>query len=73
MALNFGRSSRLEDLTSNSTPARKREISTQTFGHYDEGLDVLTQLRTNITQLEDLHGRLRFMMGEVEKLIRKKL
>jgi hypothetical protein len=38
-----------------------------------EELDVLSQLRANISVLEDMHGRLAYMMGEVEKLIRKKL
>lgn len=35
-------------------------------------LDVISQLNANISQLEDLHGRLRFMMTEIEKLARPK-
>jgi hypothetical protein len=34
-------------------------------------LDVLEQLKANISQLEDLHGRLRFMMIEVRGLIKR--
>ncbi len=34
-------------------------------------LDVLEQLKSNIAQLEDLHGRLRFMMGEVRGLLKR--
>ncbi len=34
-------------------------------------VDVLEQLKSNIAQLEDLHGRLRFMMGEVRSLLKR--
>lgn len=44
-----------------------REIADQ---HVVE-TDVLEQLRGNIAQLEDLHGRLRFMMKEVGYLLKK--
>jgi hypothetical protein len=33
--------------------------------------DVLAQLHANIAQLEDLHGRLRFMMREVTYLLKR--
>ncbi len=33
--------------------------------------DVLAQLRANISQLEDLHGRMKFMMAEVGYLLKK--
>ncbi len=33
--------------------------------------DVVEQLRANIAQLEDLHGRLRFLMSEVSYLMKK--
>jgi hypothetical protein len=33
--------------------------------------DVIEQLRSNIAQLEDLHGRLKFMMTEVAYLLKK--
>lgn len=33
--------------------------------------DVIEQLRANISQLEDLHGRLKFMMAEVSYLLKK--
>ena len=34
-------------------------------------LDVLEQLKNNIAQLEDLHGRMRFMMNEVRGLMKR--
>ncbi len=36
-----------------------------------ERLDVLQQLENNLSLLEDLHGRLRLVMGEVRTLIVK--
>lgn len=33
--------------------------------------DVVEQLRANIAQLEDLHGRLRYAMSEIIYLIKK--
>ena len=34
-------------------------------------LDVLEQLKSNIAQLEDMHGRMRFMMSEVRGLLKR--
>ena len=34
-------------------------------------LDVIEQLKSNINQLEDLHGRMQYMMGELKGLVRK--
>jgi hypothetical protein len=34
-------------------------------------VDVLEQLRANMAQLEDLHGRMKFMMAEVSYLLKK--
>ncbi len=34
-------------------------------------LDPLSQLKANISQLEDLHFRLNFMVREIKSLIRK--
>jgi hypothetical protein len=34
-------------------------------------VDAIEQLKANLSQLEDLHGRLRFMMGELNYLLRK--
>lgn len=31
-----------------------------------EKLDVLEQLRSNLDMLEDLHGRLKFVLGEIK-------
>ena len=33
--------------------------------------DVIEQLRANMAQLEDLHGRMQFMMKEVSYLLKK--
>ena len=33
--------------------------------------DVIEQLRANMAQLEDMHGRLKFMMAEVGYLLKK--
>jgi hypothetical protein len=33
--------------------------------------DVLSQLKSNLNQLEDLHGRLKLMMGEISYLLKK--
>jgi hypothetical protein len=33
--------------------------------------DVLEQLKSNLAQLEDLHGRMRFMMAEISYLLKK--
>ena len=34
--------------------------------------DVLEQLKSNMSQLEDLHHRMKFMMGELSYLLQKK-
>jgi hypothetical protein len=34
--------------------------------------DVLVQLKSNLAQLEDLHGRMRFLMGELSYLLLKR-
>ncbi len=34
-------------------------------------LNVLEQLKANLSQLEDLHGRLKFMMSELSYLMKK--
>ncbi len=33
--------------------------------------DVLVQLRSNLAQLEDLHGRMKFMMSELSYLLKR--
>lgn len=33
--------------------------------------DVLVQLKANMAELEDLHSRLRYMMGEISYLMKK--
>jgi hypothetical protein len=34
-------------------------------------VDVLERLKSNLAQLEDMHARLQFMMGEVSYLIKR--
>lgn len=40
-------------------------------GLSSEPLDVLSQLKVNLSQIEDLHSRLNFMVAEVSELIKK--
>lgn len=40
-------------------------------GAENERLDVIEQLQANLAQLEDLHGRLRYVMGEVRSIVVK--
>jgi hypothetical protein len=68
LGLQVSRSSQVTDFI--KKPAQREVISHEPV---KGELDVLSQLRSNIALLEDLHGRLGYMMGEVEKLIRKKL
>jgi len=37
----------------------------------DYEVDVLCQLKANLSQLEDLHGRLKHMMGEISYLLKR--
>ncbi|MCB0367254.1 MAG: hypothetical protein H6624_14560 [Bdellovibrionaceae bacterium] len=36
-----------------------------------EQVDVLAQMKANLDQLEDIQGRLRFVMGEIRSITRK--
>lgn len=38
---------------------------------HSSSLDVVSQLRANLSQLEDLHGRLSYVMGDVRHIIKK--
>lgn len=66
--------------TANSSEAEVR--STSYSGSYRQAynemtdqhvveVDVLEQLKANLSQLEDLHQRMRFMMGELSYLLKK--
>lgn len=35
-------------------------------------VDIISQFRANLSQLEDLQGRLRFVMNEVSHIIKKR-
>ncbi len=52
---------------SNSTAYVYREVP----GLDADRLDILEQLKANLDQLEDLHGRLRFVMAEVRGVLNK--
>lgn len=69
-AVAFGRvqfrSEPIAPLTSYLSPAY-HELA----GLSSEPLDVLSQLKVNLSQIEDLHGRLNFMVTEVSELIKK--
>lgn len=40
-------------------------------GHHVVETGALEQLRANIAQLEDLHGRLKFLMAEISGLVKR--
>ncbi len=60
-----------------SAPTMQSRLSTlqQTYHELNhphaQEVDVLVQLRSNLAQLEDLHGRLRYMMGELSYLLKR--
>ncbi len=68
MALQIGRIHHNESFSIPRTLDAKSDKTATT----QDAVDVLSQLHSNIAQLEDLHGRLRFMMNEVEKLVRRR-
>lgn len=62
--------------TAVTTKSSKQEISksrvyVETPDHNPSSMDVLNQFQANMDTLEDLNGRLRFMMTEIRGLIRK--
>lgn len=40
-------------------------------GRYTEDVDVLAQLRLNLSQLADLQGRMNFLLNEIKGIVRK--
>lgn len=56
-----------------ATKISKSEISPRTYveNPSSSSMDVLKQFQANMSTLEDLNGRLRFMMTEIRGLIRK--
>jgi hypothetical protein len=46
-------------------------LSSKPLEKNDFEADVLVQLNANLAQLEDLHGRMRFMMGELSYLLKR--
>lgn len=66
-------SSAIARVSAAAFPYSYHEISSDTHvvQSYPVRLDVLEQLKANISQLEDLHGRMRFMMKEVRTLLKK--
>ena len=65
----------LQSKSLNETPAR--EIKTSSVAYHElpslrhETRDVLKQLDSNIQLLEDLNGRMGFMLTELRSLIRR--
>ncbi len=68
----------------NQTPekiaeANRASVSSVYGGAYNEmahdhvraSTDVLVQLRSNLSQLEELHSRLRFVMAEISYLLKR--
>lgn len=51
-------------------PSYRHAYHEMTEKHVVE-FDVLVQLKSNLAQLEDLHGRLKFMMGEISYLLKR--
>ena len=47
------------------------EAEVQKVAAPQPSLDVVSQMRANLSQLEDLHGRLSYVMGEVRHIIKK--
>lgn len=47
------------------------EMPDRTAGQHVIEVDVLEQLKTNLAQLEDLHMRMKFMMGEIAYLLKR--
>lgn len=48
-----------------------REVGDRASQVVSPSTDVLLQLRSNLNQLEDLHGRLRHVMTEISSLLRR--
>ena len=55
---------------SEKTPALRSYVESAPLGD-PASMDVLRQFQANMKTLEDLGGRLRFMMTEIKGLIRK--
>jgi hypothetical protein len=49
----------------------RRQSYHELGGQHVVELDVLEQLKLNLSQLEDLHLRMKFMMSEISYLLRK--
>ena len=52
--------------------ASSRRTDTRADSHSDVETDVLLQLKSNLAQLEDMHGRMKYMMGELSYLLVKR-
>ena len=50
-----------------------REVAYSELGlKHNHKIDVIEQLRSNLDLLDDLHGRMKFMMNELQTLVKKK-
>lgn len=59
-----------ETKLSSTFSASYRDVTNTAF-ESDVESDVIVQLKANLTQLEDMHARLRFMMGELSYLLKR--
>lgn len=68
--------------TSTQISKVKEQIHSLETGVYTEEIptsantykkDVISQFRMNLSQLEDLHGRVKFLMNEVSGVIKKRV
>lgn len=58
------------EVESSAQPTYYSDVEMPSQQTYEK--DILSQFRANISQLEDLHGRLRFVMSEVAEVIKKR-
>ena len=65
-----------ENLSTKEVEVREESFSREIQSDLPEAahpkMDVISQLRANLSQVEDLHGRLRHVMTEVRTVIQKK-
>lgn len=61
-----------KSLQSTSTHSSISTLKSATIADIGYDVDVLTQFKSNLNQLEDLSQRLKFVLGDVQTLIKRK-
>ena len=66
----------IQETATATVQANAESLSSVSYGVYSDRepayqSDVLVQLRTNLAQLDDLHGRLKFAMHELSYLLKR--